>query len=54
MSTMSNKTDQSSSEAKAGVVATRALAGILSPEAAVPAGSMAIPNIDRLVRCTAG
>ena len=43
MSTMSNKTVQSSSEAKAGVAATRALAGILSPEAAIAAGSLNTP-----------
>ena len=43
MSTMSNKADQSSSKAKAGVAATRALAGILSPEAAIAAGSLSTP-----------
>ena len=40
---MSNKTDQSSSKAKAGVAATRALAGILSPEAAIAAASLSTP-----------
>ena len=40
---MSNKADQSSSKAKAGVAATRALAGILSPEAAIAAGSLSTP-----------
>ena len=45
MSTMSNKADQSSSKAKAGVAATRALAGILSPEAAIAAGSLNTPAV---------
>lgn len=35
---MSDETDRSSSEAKAGMAATRALAGTLSPEATLPAG----------------
>ena len=50
MSTMSNKADQSSSKAKAGVAATRALAGILSPEADIARNEEIEPGTTALAR----
>ena len=40
---MSNKADQSSSKARAGVAATRALAGLLSPKAAIAGSLLSTP-----------